>query len=76
MSNWNIFAARIPIINIKVIFTGKKTMTGGRIRRLKKYLFKERFLLTYGDGLCDVNLFDLVNFHKKSQVILWVRNRT
>ena len=66
----NFFKKKIKDLNIKVIFTGKKTMTGGRIRRLKKYLHKESFLLTYGDGLCDVNLFDLVNFHKKNNNIV------
>ena len=37
-------------------------MTGGRIKRLEKYLKNERFLLTYGDGLCDVNLKNLIRF--------------
>lgn len=63
----NFFKKKIRDLNIKVIFTGKKTMTGGRIRRLKKHLNSETFLLTYGDGLCDVNLNDLINFHKKNK---------
>ena len=45
------FKKNLKNLNIKVIDTGKKTMTGGRIKRLKKILNKERFLLTYGDGL-------------------------
>ena len=56
--------------NIKVIFTGKNTMTGGRIKRLEKHLNKARFLLTYGDGLCDVNLKKLIRFHKKIKTLL------
>ncbi len=56
--------------NIKVIFTGKNTMTGGRIKRLEKYLNKERFLLTYGDGLCDINLKKLIKFHEKNKNIV------
>ena len=56
--------------NIKVIFTGKNTMTGGRIKRLENYLNKERFLLTYGDGLCDINIKKLVKFHKKNKNIV------
>ena len=56
--------------NIKVIYTGKNTMTGGRIKRLEKYLNKERFLLTYGDGLCDVNIKKLIRFHKKNKNIV------
>ena len=38
-------------------------MTGGRIKRLEKFLNKETFLLTYGDGLSDVNINELVKFH-------------
>ena len=56
--------------NIKVIFTGKNTMTGGRIKRLEKLLKKERFLLTYGDGLCDINIKKLIKFHKKNKNIV------
>ena len=56
--------------NIKVIYTGKNTMTGGRIKRLENYLNKERFLLTYGDGLCDINIKKLVKFHKKNKNIV------
>ena len=40
-------------------------MTGGRLKRLKKYLKDETFLMTYGDGLSDVNIKKLVKFHKK-----------
>jgi glucose-1-phosphate cytidylyltransferase len=39
-------------------------MTGGRIKRLKSFIGNEPFLLTYGDGVADINLDDLVNFHK------------
>lgn len=50
--------------------TGRNTMTGGRIKRLKKYLSKERFLVTYGDGLSNVNLKKLISFHKKNKNIV------
>ena len=53
--------------NIKIVFTGTDSMTGGRIKRLEKYLKKERFLLTYGDGLCDVNINKLISFHGKNK---------
>ena len=53
--------------NIKIVFTGKNTMTGGRVKRLEKYLKNERFLLTYGDGLCDVDINKLLKFHIKSK---------
>ena len=41
---------------INLIYTGQNTMTGGRIKRLKKYIGKETFLATYGDGLSNVNI--------------------
>ena len=56
--------------NIKVVFTGKNTMTGGRLKRLEKFLKKENFLLTYGDGLSDVNINKLIKFHKKNKNIV------
>ncbi len=55
---------------INLIETGQKTMTGGRLKRLKKHLDKETFLLTYGDGVSNVNLKKLVKFHKKNKKIL------
>ena len=39
-------------------------MTGGRIKRLKSYLFQETFLMTYGDGLSDIDINKLIRFHK------------
>ncbi len=56
--------------NIRCIFTGKNTLTGGRLLRLKRYFKKdENFLLTYGDGLTDHNLNKLVKFHKSHKKI-------
>ena len=52
---------------INIIDTGPKTMTGGRLKRLKKYLKNETFLLTYGDGISDVNINKLIKFHKKNK---------
>ena len=52
--------------NIQCIFTGKNTLTGGRILKLKKYFNKnENFLLTYGDGLTNQDLNGLIKFHKR-----------
>ena len=56
-------------ISINLIETGKNTMTGGRLKRLKKYL-KDTFLLTYGDGLSNVNLNQLIKFHKKNKKLI------
>lgn len=51
--------------NVKVIDTGLNTMTGGRLKRLKKYINEKNFMMTYGDGLSNVNLKKLVNHHIK-----------
>ena len=51
--------------SISVINTGKNTLTGGRLLRIKNQLAKETvFMVTYGDGVCDVNIKELVKFHK------------
>ena len=49
---------------VTVVDTGYSTMTGGRIKRIKPYIGDETFLMTYGDGVCDINIKDLVEFHK------------
>jgi glucose-1-phosphate cytidylyltransferase len=54
-------------LKIRVVNTGLKTMTGGRIKRLSKILNNESFLLTYGDGVSNVNIKNLVKFHKKKK---------
>ena len=56
--------------NINLIETGNKTMTGGRLKRLKKYIGNETFMMTYGDGLSNINLKKLLKFHKKNKKIL------
>lgn len=48
---------------VTVVDTGPHTMTGGRIRRIKSYVENETFLMTYGDGVCDVDISKLVEFH-------------
>jgi glucose-1-phosphate cytidylyltransferase len=58
---------------ISITDTGKNTLTGGRLKRLKKYFKKnETFMFTYGDGICDVNINRLVEFHKKSKKLITV----
>ncbi|NQV77371.1 MAG: glucose-1-phosphate cytidylyltransferase [Lutibacter sp.] len=49
---------------VNCIYTGDATLTGKRISKLQKYIGNESFLLTYGDGLSNVNIEDLVKFHK------------
>ena len=49
---------------VTVVDTGLNTMTGGRIKRVQQYIGNETFLMTYGDGVCDVDIAKLVEFHK------------
>jgi glucose-1-phosphate cytidylyltransferase len=49
---------------VTLVDTGLNTMTGGRIRKVKDYIGNEPFMLTYGDGVSDVNLNNLITFHK------------
>ena len=57
------------IWNVKVINTGKGSNTGERLKRVKKYI-NNTFCLTYGDGLSNVNINKLINFHKKNKSIV------
>ena len=56
--------------NIHLIETGRNTMTGGRLKRLKKYIGNETFMMTYGDGLSSINLKKLLKFHKKNKKLV------
>lgn len=56
-------------VKIHLIDTGLNTMTGGRLKRLKKYL-NETFLMTYGDGLSNININKLIKFHKKNKKLV------
>lgn len=48
-----------------MVDTGLNTMTGGRIKRIQPYIGNESFMMTYGDGVCDVNIGELLDFHRK-----------
>jgi len=50
---------------VTLIDTGLNTMTGGRMKRIQKYIGNEMFMLTYGDGVANININELVEFHKK-----------
>ena len=64
------FNKKISDWNIKLVETGKNTMTGGRLKRLKKYIGNETFMMTYGDGIADVNLKKLLKFHQKNKKLV------
>jgi len=57
---------------VTLIDTGLNTLKGGRIKRVEKYLDPEMNMLTYGDGVADINLNDLVKFHKSHGKIITV----
>lgn len=48
---------------VTLVDTGLYTMTGGRVKRVQKYVGNETFMLTYGDGVCDIDIQELVKFH-------------
>ena len=51
---------------VTLVDTGEHTMTGGRIKRIKEYIDHDTFCLTYGDGVSDVNIGELIEFHQKN----------
>ena len=66
----NFFNKKFFDWNINLIETGKNTMTGGRLKRLTKHIGNETFLMTYGDGLSNVNLKSLIKFHRKNKKLV------
>lgn len=61
-SNWD----------VELVDTGLNSMTGGRLKKMKKYISKDPFFLTYGDGVADINIDELLNFHKKHKKMVTV----
>jgi glucose-1-phosphate cytidylyltransferase len=57
---------------VTLVDTGFDTMTGGRVKRVQKYLNNEPFLLTYGDGVGSINIREVVDFHRQSNKFLTV----
>ena len=55
---------------VTLVDTGDETMTGGRLKRLKKYLNEETFMLTYGDGLANINIKQLLDFHYRNNKLV------
>ena len=58
---------RLDPWRVTIVDTGYNTMTGGRIKRIQPYIGEEPFFMTYGDGVCDVDINKLLDFHKQSQ---------
>ena len=74
LSNGGIVAHQQDIVDWKVtlVDTGLNSMTGGRVRRMQDFIGDETFLLTYGDGVADVDLDALVKFHKSHKKMVTV----
>ena len=60
----SIHQSNIEPWKVTVVDTGLNTMTGGRIKRIQRYVGDETFFMTYGDGVCDVDINKLLEFHK------------
>lgn len=54
---------------VTLVDTGLDTMTGGRLKRIQEYIGNETFMMTYGDGVSDVNINELLDFHKENNKI-------
>ncbi len=63
-SDMTVEASHAEPWKVTVVDTGLSTMTGGRIKRVQKYVGDETFLMTYGDGVCDVDIGRLIDFHR------------
>lgn len=65
----NIHATHSEPWRVTIVDTGLNTMTGGRIKRIKEFVNNETFMLTYGDGVCDIDINKLLDFHQKQKKI-------
>ena len=63
-SEMTVHQSNLESWRVTIVDTGYNTMTGGRIKRIQKYVGNETFLMTYGDGVCDVDINKLIDFHK------------
>ena len=57
---------------VTLVDTGLETMTGGRVKKIRKYVGDEPFMLTYGDGVADVNIAELVAYHQTKRKLVTV----
>jgi len=71
-NNMEVLGTRSDAFKVTLVETGLNTKTAGRLQQVIKYIGNEDFMLTYGDGVADVNLKELVEFHKKNNKIATV----
>jgi glucose-1-phosphate cytidylyltransferase len=69
-NNINVHYSETESFKITLIDTGLNTNTAGRLKKIQKYINNETFMLTYGDGLADINLDELLKFHKSHNRIV------
>ncbi len=61
------YTTKVEPWTVTLVDTGLSTLTGGRLKRVASFIGNETFMLTYGDGVCDVDIADLLRFHKKNK---------
>lgn len=71
-NNMEILGTRSESFKVTLVETGLNTKTAGRLQQVKKYIGNEDFMLTYGDGVCDVDMDALIAFHKANNKIATV----
>lgn len=71
-NNMRVLGTRSESFNVTLVETGLNAKTAGRLQQVEKYIGKEDFMLTYGDGVADIDIGSLVKFHKKSKKIATV----
>lgn len=71
-NSFHIIEQRAEPWKVTLVDTGELTMTGGRLKRAQKYLDDEPFCFTYGDGLTDMNIKELIDFHQKNNTLATV----
>ncbi|MBM2818964.1 MAG: rfbF [Nitrosarchaeum sp.] len=71
-NSMNVHLKSVEPWKVTLVDTGIETMTGGRLKKIKDYLDDETFCFTYGDGLSDISINELINFHKKQKTLATV----
>ena len=71
-NSFEINRANVEPWKITLVDTGIETLTGGRIKKAQKYIQDETFMLTYGDGVGDINIPELINFHKEHKKLVTI----
>jgi glucose-1-phosphate cytidylyltransferase len=65
----NVHSGNAEPWRVTLVDTGETTMTGGRLKRVREHIGNSTFCLTYGDGVCNVNVGELIEFHKSQQTL-------